>query len=153
MCIILIRVCFRVLERRSSRSCSRAWRRSIRARWGPWWSSTRRLLISSWPEPTCSPSPAASSPVDSSSCRGWDTERYTISIYQFDCSISSLCNAMQLQMQMHDDFPCWFLQPCACASTGGLVDTVIEGKTGFHMGRLSVDVSLYIYITIRYDTF
>jgi len=35
-----------------------------------------------------------------------------------------------------------FLQPCACASTGGLVDTVIEGKTGFHMGRLSVDVRL-----------
>ena len=34
-----------------------------------------------------------------------------------------------------------FLQPCACASTGGLVDTIIEGKTGFHMGRLSVDVS------------
>lgn len=65
----------------------------------------------------------------------------TIPIYQFDCSISSLCNAMQLQL--HDDFPCRFLQPCACASTGGLVDTVIEGKTGFHMGRLSVDVSQY----------
>jgi granule-bound starch synthase len=32
-------------------------------------------------------------------------------------------------------------QPCACASTGGLVDTVVEGMTGFQMGRLSVDVS------------
>jgi granule-bound starch synthase len=38
--------------------------------------------------------------------------------------------------------PLRLLQPCACASTGGLVDTIIEGKTGFHMGRLSVDVSL-----------
>nr|AFI42550.1 granule-bound starch synthase I [Zea mays subsp. mays] len=32
--------------------------------------------------------------------------------------------------------------PCACASTGGLVDTIIEGKTRFHMGRLSVDCNV-----------
>lgn len=28
-----------------------------------------------------------------------------------------------------------------CASTGGLVDTVKEGYTGFHMGDFSVEVS------------
>jgi hypothetical protein len=41
------------------------------------------------------------------------------------------------------------LQPCVCASTGGLVDTVIEGKTGFHMGRLSVDVRLFFYLCCK----
>ncbi|KAJ1257812.1 hypothetical protein BS78_10G024900 [Paspalum vaginatum] len=42
------------------------------------------------------------------------------------------CGLIQLQGMRYGT-------PCACASTGGLVDTVIEGKTGFHMGRLSVD--------------
>lgn len=28
-----------------------------------------------------------------------------------------------------------------CSSTGGLVDTVKEGKTGFHMGPFGVEVS------------
>ena len=43
------------------------------------------------------------------------------------------------------------LQPCVCASTGGLVDTVIEGKTGFHMGRLSVDVRLFISFLLGFQ--
>ncbi|KAL6606576.1 hypothetical protein ACP70R_042229 [Stipagrostis hirtigluma subsp. patula] len=42
------------------------------------------------------------------------------------------CGLIQLQGMRYGT-------PCACASTGGLVDTVTEGKTGFHMGRLSVD--------------
>ncbi|XP_062233680.1 granule-bound starch synthase 1, chloroplastic/amyloplastic-like [Phragmites australis] len=42
------------------------------------------------------------------------------------------CGLIQLQGMRYGT-------PCACASTGGLVDTVVEGKTGFHMGRLSVD--------------
>ncbi|KAF8662170.1 hypothetical protein HU200_056365 [Digitaria exilis] len=42
------------------------------------------------------------------------------------------CGLIQLQGMRYGT-------PCVCASTGGLVDTVIEGKTGFHMGRLSVD--------------
>lgn len=45
------------------------------------------------------------------------------------------CGLIQLQGMRYGT-------PFACASTGGLVDTVIEGKTGFHMGRLSVDVSM-----------
>jgi granule-bound starch synthase len=42
------------------------------------------------------------------------------------------CGLIQLQGMRYGT-------PCACASTGGLVDTVVEGKTGFQMGRLSVD--------------
>ncbi|KAG2603997.1 hypothetical protein PVAP13_4NG035000 [Panicum virgatum] len=42
------------------------------------------------------------------------------------------CGLIQLQGMRYGT-------PCVCASTGGLVDTVIEGKTGFHMGRLNVD--------------
>lgn len=45
------------------------------------------------------------------------------------------CGLIQLQGMRYGT-------PCACASTGGLVDTVIEGKTGFHMGRLSVDCNV-----------
>lgn len=33
-----------------------------------------------------------------------------------------------------------FLQPPMCATTGGLVDTVKEGITGFHMRPFNVDV-------------
>nr|AED99570.1 GBSS1 [Zea mays subsp. mays]AED99582.1 GBSSI [Zea mays subsp. mays] len=45
------------------------------------------------------------------------------------------CGLIQLQGMRYGT-------PCACASTGGLVDTIIEGKTGFHMGRLSVDCNV-----------
>nr|ABU98330.1 granule-bound starch synthase I [Austrostipa aristiglumis] len=45
------------------------------------------------------------------------------------------CGLIQLQGMRYGT-------PCACASTGGLVDTVVEGKTGFHMGRLSVDCNV-----------
>jgi hypothetical protein len=33
-----------------------------------------------------------------------------------------------------------FLQIPICSSTGGLVDTVEEGVTGFHMGSFNVEV-------------
>ena len=33
-----------------------------------------------------------------------------------------------------------------CASTGGLVDTVKEGFTGFHMGAFDVDVCSFLFI-------
>ncbi|OAY68341.1 Granule-bound starch synthase 1, chloroplastic/amyloplastic [Ananas comosus] len=42
------------------------------------------------------------------------------------------CGLIQLQAMQYGT-------PPACASTGGLVDTVKEGKTGFHMGLLSAD--------------
>nr|AGG08860.1 waxy protein [Aegilops comosa] len=45
------------------------------------------------------------------------------------------CGLIQLQGMRYGT-------PCACASTGGLVDTIVEGKTGFHMGRLSVDCNV-----------
>lgn len=45
------------------------------------------------------------------------------------------CGLIQLQGMRYGT-------PCVCASTGGLVDTIIEGKTGFHMGRLSVDCNV-----------
>lgn len=42
----------------------------------------------------------------------------------------------------------WLDQIPICASTGGLVDTVKEGYTGFHMGAFNVEVcdhSLYMF--------
>ncbi|KQK19733.1 granule-bound starch synthase 1, chloroplastic/amyloplastic [Brachypodium distachyon] len=45
------------------------------------------------------------------------------------------CGLIQLQGMRYGT-------PCACASTGGLVDTIVEGETGFHMGRLSVDCNV-----------
>ena len=39
----------------------------------------------------------------------------------------------------------WLDQIPICASTGGLVDTVKEGYTGFHMGAFSVEVCHNIF--------
>lgn len=39
-----------------------------------------------------------------------------------------------------NDFRCKHLQVPICSSTGGLVDTVKEGVTGFHMGSFNVEV-------------
>lgn len=38
------------------------------------------------------------------------------------------------------------MQPSVVSSTGGLVNTIIEGKTGFHMGRFSVKVCMNQYM-------
>lgn len=42
------------------------------------------------------------------------------------------CGLIQLQGMQYGT-------PCMCTSTGGLVDTVIDGITGFHMGAFNVD--------------
>lgn len=36
------------------------------------------------------------------------------------------------------------MQVVICSSTGGLVNTVVEGVTGFHMGAFNVEVCIYI---------
>lgn len=41
-----------------------------------------------------------------------------------------------------------FMQPVVVSSTGGLVDTIVEGKTGFHMGRFSAKVCMIQHMLI-----
>lgn len=43
------------------------------------------------------------------------------------------CGLIQLQAMQYGT-------PSMCASTGGLVNTIVDGVTGFHMGAFHVDV-------------